>query len=83
MPDLIVLDLMMPDVTGFDVVAALHEQPGTANIPILIVTSKTITAEDRSKLNGLVATILEKGDFDGSRLASEVRRAVARRQVAT
>ena len=83
LPDLIVLDLMMPDVTGFDVVAALHEQPGTANIPILIVTSKTITAEDRSKLNGLVATILEKGDFDGSRLASEVRRAIARRQVAT
>ncbi len=83
LPDLIVLDLMMPDVTGFDVVQALHEQPGTANIPILIVTSKTITAEDRGKLNGLVATILEKGDFDGSRLASEVRRAVARRQVAT
>ena len=81
LPDLIVLDLMMPDVTGFDVVQALHEQPGTANIPILIVTSKTITAEDRGKLNGLVATILEKGDFDGSRLASEVRRAVARRQV--
>jgi signal transduction histidine kinase/DNA-binding response OmpR family regulator len=83
LPDLIVLDLMMPHVTGFDVVLALHEQPGTANIPILIVTSKTITAEDRGKLNGLVATILEKGDFDGSRLASEVRRAVARRQVAT
>jgi signal transduction histidine kinase/CheY-like chemotaxis protein len=82
MPDLIVLDLMMPDVTGFDVVAALHEQPGTANIPILIVTSKTITPEDRRKLNGLVATILEKGDFDGSRLASEVRRAVSRRHVA-
>ena len=80
LPDLIVLDLMMPDVTGFDVVAALHEQPGTANIPILIVTSKTITAEDRDKLNGLVATILEKGDFSGGQFAREVRRAISRRQ---
>jgi len=83
LPDLIVLDLMMPDVTGFDVIAALQERPGTANIPVLIVTSKTVTAEDRGKLNGFVATILEKGDFDGNRLASEVRRAVARRHVAT
>ena len=82
LPDLIVLDLMMPDVNGFDVVAALHEQPGTANIPILIVTSKSITAEDRTKLNGLAATILEKGSFDGGRFASEVRRAVSRRHAA-
>jgi len=82
LPDLIVLDLMMPEVSGFDVVAALHEQPGTANIPIVIVTSKTITAEDRGKLNGLVSTILEKGDFSGGQFASEVRRALSRRQAA-
>ena len=82
LPDLIVLDLMMPDVNGFDVVAALHEQPGTANIPILIVTSKSITPEDRGKLNGLVSTILEKGSFNGGQFASEVRRAIARRHAA-
>ena len=62
--------------------AALHEQPGTANIPIVIVTSKTITAEDRGKLNGLVSTILEKGDFSGGQFASEVRRALSRRHSA-
>ncbi|MFL5483706.1 MAG: response regulator [Gemmatimonadaceae bacterium] len=82
LPDLIVLDLMMPDVTGFDVVAALHEHVGTASIPIVIVTSKTITAEDRGKLNGLVATILEKGDFTGGQFASEVRRAISHRHAA-
>ncbi|HEX6626323.1 MAG TPA: response regulator [Gemmatimonadaceae bacterium] len=82
LPDLIVLDLMMPDVNGFDVVAALHEQPGTANIPILIVTSKSITPEDRGKLNGLVSTILEKGSFTGGQFASEVRRALSRRHAA-
>ena len=81
LPDLIVLDLLMPEVNGFDVVDALHENPGTATIPILVVTAKAITAEDRDKLNGFVSTILEKADFDGNRFALEVRRAMTNRQV--
>ena len=60
LPDLIVLDLMMPDVNGFDVVEALKAQPDTARIPIVVVTAKQITAEDRAKLNGYVSTIMEK-----------------------
>ena len=44
LPDLIVLDLMMPEVNGFDVVHALSEDPDTARIPIMIVTAKTVTA---------------------------------------
>ena len=40
LPDLIVLDLMMPEVNGFDVVEALKQQPDTARIPILVVTAK-------------------------------------------
>ena len=43
LPDLIVLDLMMPDVNGFDVVEALKAQPDTARIPIVVVTAKQIT----------------------------------------
>jgi CheY-like chemotaxis protein len=81
MPDLIVLDLLMPDVNGFDVVAALHEDPGTAGIPILVVTAKQITAEDRDKLNGFVSTIMEKVDFDGGRFGIEIRRAMLGREV--
>ena len=54
LPDLIVLDLMMPEVSGFDVVAALSETHETARIPILVVTAKDITAEDRAKLYGPV-----------------------------
>jgi PAS domain S-box-containing protein len=80
-PDLILLDLMMPEVNGFDVVAALHEDSGTAAIPILVVTAKPITPEDRNKLNGYVSTILEKVDFDAARFATEVRRAMSGRQV--
>ena len=81
LPDLIVLDLMMPDVNGFDVVEALHQQPDTARIPILVVTAKEITAEDRAKLNGYVTTIMEKAEFDRDRFAAEVRRAMSGRTV--
>jgi CheY-like chemotaxis protein len=74
-----VLDLMMPEVNGFDVVEALRGYPDTAHIPIMVVTAKRITAEDRTKLNGYVATIMEKADFDRDRFMAEVRRAMSGR----
>jgi PAS domain S-box-containing protein len=83
LPDLIVLDLMMPDVNGFDVVSALQERPDTAGIPILVVTAKHITNADRAKLNGYVMTIMEKADFDRDRFLNEVRRAMSGRAVTT
>ncbi|MDQ3207838.1 MAG: PAS domain S-box protein [Gemmatimonadota bacterium] len=81
LPDVIVLDLMMPGVSGFYVVEALKEYPETARIPILVVTAKRITADDRAELNGFVTAIMEKGTFDGDRFIAEVRRAMAGRQV--
>jgi CheY-like chemotaxis protein len=81
LPDLIVLDLMMPEVNGFDVVSALQEHPDTARIPILVVTAKHITAEDRAKLNGYVMTIMEKANFDRDYFIAEVRRAMSGRHV--
>ncbi|GAC1483381.1 MAG: hypothetical protein NVS1B5_02500 [Gemmatimonadaceae bacterium] len=81
LPDLIVLDLMMPEVTGFDVVAALHERPNTARIPILVVTAKKVTAQDRSRLKGYVTTIMEKTNFDREHFIAEVRRAMIGRTV--
>jgi PAS domain S-box-containing protein len=80
-PDVIVLDLMMPEVTGFDVVQALSEDPNTACIPILVVTAKEITTEDRAKLNRYVTTIIEKTEFDPDRFAAEIRRAMSGRPV--
>jgi CheY-like chemotaxis protein len=71
---------MMPQVNGFDVVAALNEQPETANIPILVVTAKRITAEDRARLQGYVTTIMEKADFDREQFTAEVRRAMSGRK---
>ena len=77
--DAIVLDLMMPDVNGFDVVAALHEDASTSRIPIIIMTAKHITPHDRAKLNGYVTTIMEKAKFDAGRFTDEVRRAMSGR----
>jgi signal transduction histidine kinase/DNA-binding response OmpR family regulator len=82
LPGLIVLDLMMPTVNGFDVVNALRERPETAHIPIVIVTAKRITAEDHARLDGFVSVIMEKGQFDRAGFTAEVRRAMSQGEVA-
>lgn len=79
LPDLILLDLMMPEVSGFDVVEALQRNTDTAHIPILIVTAKQITAEDRAVLNSnsdQVIHIVEKIGFNRVHFIAEVRRAL-------
>ncbi len=78
-PDLILLDLMMPGLTGFDVVEALQRQPDTASIPVVVVTAKNITALDRAALNstsGRDVCIVEKAGFNRSSFITEVRRAL-------
>lgn len=78
-PDLIVLDLMMPEVTGFDVVHALQRDSDTAHIPILVVTAKQISERDRVMLNESPRSdvqIVDKAGFDQLRFIAEVRRAM-------
>jgi PAS domain S-box-containing protein len=76
LPDLIVLDLMMPEVNGFDVVQALNKHPQTTAIPIIVLTAKDINADDRERLNGFVKTIMRKATFENERFGVEVRRAM-------
>jgi PAS domain S-box-containing protein len=59
-PDAIILDLMMPGVTGFDVVRRLREDPHARDIPILILTAKDLTADERAELNRHVQAITQK-----------------------
>ncbi len=78
-PDLILLDLMMPEVSGFDVVKALQCNSDTARIPIVVVTAKDITAQDRAALNSnptSVIQIVEKAGFNRQGFITEVRRAL-------
>ena len=82
LPDLIVLDLVMPEVDGFAVVEALNADPATARIPVVILTASTLDAAERSRLNGSVATIMGKAGFDSEQFLAEVRRAMAGPHVA-
>ena len=77
-PNLILLDLMMPEFNGFDVVEALQTRPDTAVIPVLVMTAKVVTPEDRRRLNGYILHIMEKAGFQRDRFLGEVRRALSR-----
>ena len=72
-PDLIILDLVMPDVNGFAVVEELHKDASTAKIPIVILTSKTMTTEDKARLNGRISCVADKSGFDRGAFLSLVR----------
>ncbi|MGC3965279.1 MAG: response regulator [Rhodocyclaceae bacterium] len=75
-PDLIILDLMMPGTNGFEVVEGLKAEQRTRHIPVLIMTAKQLTAEDKRRLNGDVEAILYKADFNHGRFLNEVHRAL-------
>ena len=72
LPGLILTDLMMPDMDGFELVYKLQQNEKWREIPIVVLTAKEITAEDRQKLNGSVAKIFEKGSYQRSVLFQEV-----------
>ncbi len=73
-PDVLILDLMMPDVSGFDVVSKLKMDPETRNIPIIICTSRDPTSEDIIRLRGDVISVMRKGEFAREELINEIKR---------
>jgi PAS domain S-box-containing protein len=79
MPSLILLDLMMPGVTGFDVVEALRNEEVTRSIPIMVLTAKTLTADDKRTLNGQVAAIFERNSVAGIELTAWLQEIVTKR----
>ena len=72
-PDLIVLDLLMPEVDGFQVVDELKRDPATAGIHIIILTSKTLTPQDKDKLNGRIVHLKQKGEFSRADFVAQLR----------
>jgi DNA-binding response OmpR family regulator len=78
LPDLLVLDLVMPDVSGIEVVEALKRDPATAQIPVIMVAAKELSAEDRLQLNERIHSLIDKGDLHEGRFLAEVRRACVR-----
>ena len=79
-PDLILLDLMMPEMDGFAVVAALQKEPAWRDIPVIVITSRDLTASDRDRLNSGVQTVLVKDTFRPTELVERIRRLVGTKQ---
>jgi PAS domain S-box-containing protein len=81
-PDVILLDLMMPEMDGIAFVERLRASERNRNIPVLVVTAKEITPADRQRLSGGVQAIMQKGAVDLSELVSQTRALLSsRRQV--
>lgn len=76
LPDLILLDLMMPEMDGFEFASRLHQQPEWCGVPIVVLTAKDIDAEDRVRLYGCVKTIFQKGAYTREQLLSKVHELV-------
>ena len=72
-PDLVILDLMMPEVDGFAVLDALRGTPETANIPVIVATAKELTVDEKSRLQGQIQSLMLKGDFLNDEFLEEVR----------
>lgn len=76
-PDLILLDLMMPEMDGFTFVEEVRKEEAWQNIPIVVITAKSITSEDREKLNGNVESIIQKGSTDYLTVIKEIEQLIA------
>ncbi len=72
-PNLMILDLMMPEMDGFSVLSALQSQPETADIPVIVVTAKELTTVEKEQLKGHIQTLMQKGDFMSDELLEEVK----------
>jgi len=73
-PDVILLDLMMPEMDGFAVVAALQKEARWSDIPVIVITARDLDAEDRARLNSGVQSVLVKETFRPADLVEQIRR---------
>ncbi len=78
-PDLLTLDLMMPGMDGFEVLDSVRSLAQLKDVPVLIITAKDILAEDRARLNGRIAAIIQKGPRHREELLQEVQHTLRRR----
>ena len=75
-PDLIILDLMMPEIDGFEVIRHLKKSEETKDIPIIIVSAKKLTQEEVEYLNRNIEKIIRKGNFSKQELLKDIKKAL-------
>ncbi len=71
-PDLVLLDLMMPEVDGFEVLETIRADQELKNTRIIVITAKTLTASERQRLSGQIELLLQKGSFLDDELLGEI-----------
>jgi signal transduction histidine kinase/CheY-like chemotaxis protein len=75
-PDLILLDLMMPEMDGFEFIARLRENKAWRGIPVVVLTAKDMTADDQLRLQGNVRKVFRKASYSREELVEEIRAAI-------
>ena len=75
-PDMVLLDLMMPDLDGFGVLAAMKEEEALKDIPVIVVSAKELTPDERRRLAGQVRLLLQKATFDDQDLLEDIQAAL-------
>jgi len=78
-PALVLLDLMMPEMDGFEFLAEMHRHAEWSSIPVVVVTARELSADDKARLNGHVSRILQKGQYSRDELLQQVSALVASR----
>jgi threonine synthase len=76
-PDIILLDLMMPGMDGFEVLEALKANEEVGNVPVIVLTAKELTATERERLSGQVEMLMRKGSFTHEELVEEILKRAA------
>jgi CheY-like chemotaxis protein len=79
LPSLILLDLMMPEMDGFEFLEEMRRRGGGRRVPVIVVTAKTLDERDRQRLNGSVERVIQKGSHPIDELLAEIRSAVRTR----
>jgi CheY-like chemotaxis protein len=77
-PALVLLDLMMPEMDGFEFLREFRRTPAGELTPVVVLTAKDLTDADRQELQGAAARVLQKGSHSGRDILDEVRRELAR-----
>ena len=81
MPNLIILDLMMPEMNGFEFLETLRQNPDWYHIPVIVLTAKELKAAERRRLNGFVERVLNKGSYDLNELGDVIQGLVTQNNV--
>jgi len=72
-PDILILDLMMPEMDGFAVLDHLRSDPETAEIPVIVSTAKELTSDEKNRLQDHIQALMQKGGFMSDELLEEVK----------